>query len=517
LYPFNVIKKEERLMADMNYILQVKNLSKSFPGVQALNNVSVDIRPGSVHALVGENGAGKSTLMKCLFGIYEPDSGTIVLNGKPVRFDDSRQALDAGISMIHQELLPVPFRSVMENLWLGRFPKYSIGPIKLVDHKKMYANTVTLFKDLDMDIPPKIWVRELSVSKIQSLEIAKAVSQNSKVIIMDEPTSSLTEHEVAQLFTIIRRLRNEGKAIIYISHKIEEILTIADEVTIMRDGRHIGTFEAKDLTIDGIIKHMVGRDLTHRFPPRTNVPGKVVVEVKNLSSAMAHSFTDVSFSVRQGEIFGIGGLVGAQRTELVESLFGLRPIESGEVVINGQKQSIESPTQAIQKKLALVTEERRVTGIIPMRSVKDNMILASLRKYVNTIGLINEKRGEKDARENIKLLNVKTPSSKTLIRDLSGGNQQKVLFARWFLTEPDVLILDEPTRGIDVGAKYEIYNIIIELAKEGKCVIMISSEMPELLGISDRIMVMCEGKVTGILETKDTNQEEIMRLATKFM
>jgi len=504
-------------MAQGNYVLQVKDLCKSFPGVRALHNVSINVKPGSVHALVGENGAGKSTLMKCLFGIYEPDSGDVLLNGNKVKFDNSRQALNAGISMIHQELLPVPFRSVMENLWLGRYPKHSIGPIKLIDHKKMYADTVELFKGLEMDIPPKIWVRELSVSKVQSLEIAKAVSQNSRVIIMDEPTSSLTEHEVSQLFTIIRRLRDQGVAIIYISHKIEEILNIADEVTIMRDGQHIGTYGVKELTIDLIIKHMVGRDLTHRFPPKTNVPGEPILEVKNLTSAMEHSFVDVSFNVRRGEIFGIGGLVGAQRTELVESLFGLRPIQSGAVYINNKEQVIKSPAQAKLKKLALVTEERRVTGIIPMRSVKDNMILANLGKYVNKIGLIDERKGEADTRDNIKTLNVRTPSTKTLIRDLSGGNQQKVLFARWFLTEPDILILDEPTRGIDVGAKYEIYNIIIELANQGKCVIMITSEMPELLGISDRIMVMCEGRVTGILEAKNANQEEIMRLATKFM
>jgi methyl-galactoside transport system ATP-binding protein len=504
-------------MAQGNYVLQVKNLSKSFPGVLALHNVSIDVKPGSVHALVGENGAGKSTLMKCLFGIYAPDSGDILLDENKVKFDNSRQALNAGISMIHQELQPVPFRSVMENLWLGRFPKYSIGPIKLIDHKKMYTDTVDLFKDLEMDIPPKVWVRELSVSKIQSLEIAKAVSHSSRVIIMDEPTSSLTEHEVSQLFTIIRRLRNQGVAIIYISHKIEEILTIADEVTIMRDGRHVGTHDAKSLTIDMIIKHMVGRDLTHRFPPKANVPGEIILEVKNLTSAIEHSFIDVSFNVRRGEIFGIGGLVGAQRTELVESLFGLRPIETGTVYINNKEQAIKSPAQAKLRKLALVTEERRVTGIIPMRSVKDNMILANLRRYVSKIGLIDERKGETDTKTNIKTLNVKTPSTKTLIRDLSGGNQQKVLFARWFLTEPDILILDEPTRGIDVGAKYEIYNIIIQLASQGKCVIMITSEMPELLGISDRIMVMCEGRLTGILEAKDANQEEIMRLATKFM
>jgi len=334
---------------------------------------------------------------------------------------------------------------------------------------------------------------------------------------MDEPTSSLTEHEVAQLFKIIRRLKDQGVSIIYISHKIEEILTIADEVSIMRDGQHIGTFLTTELTVDVIIKRMVGRDLFHRFPKKVNVPGEMVFEVKNLTSAVDHSFKDVSFGVRKGEIFGIGGLVGAQRTELVESIFGLRPIESGSIFIEGKEELIKSPDQAKKKKLALVTEERRATGIIPMRSVKDNMILASLQKYVGAMGLIDERKGEKDTRENIKTLNVRTPSIKTLIRDLSGGNQQKVLFARWFLTEPDILILDEPTRGIDVGAKYEIYSIIIELARQGKSVIMITSEMPELLGISDRVMVMCEGRVTGIVEAQETTPEEIMRLATQFM
>ncbi|MDR2767593.1 MAG: sugar ABC transporter ATP-binding protein [Treponema sp.] len=504
-------------MANTEYVLQVKHLSKNFPGVRALDDITIDFRPGSVHALMGENGAGKSTLMKCLFGIYEPDTGEIILNGKKVHFDDSRRALDAGISMIHQELLPVPFRSTMENLWLGRFPKRAFGPIKFIDHKKMYDDTVALFKDLGMDIPPKVWVRELSVSKIQSLEIAKAVSQKSKVIIMDEPTSSLTENEVTHLFGIIRRLRNEGVAIIYISHKIEEILAIADDVSIMRDGKHVGTYRAKDLTNDMIIRYMVGRDLTNRFPPRANTPAEVVLEVKHLTSAIPHSFKDVSFDVRRGEIFGIGGLVGAQRTELVESLFGLRPVAGGEILINGKEVVIHSPTQAKNHKIALVTEERRVTGIIPMRSVKDNMILANLKKYIGGFGLLNEKLGERDAIESIKALNVKTPSSKTLIRDLSGGNQQKVLFARWFLTKPEILILDEPTRGIDVGAKFEIYNIIIDLAKQGKCVIMISSEMPELLGVSNRIMVMCEGKVTGILKGEEATQEEIMRLAAQFM
>jgi methyl-galactoside transport system ATP-binding protein len=505
-----------KAMSEKEYILQIKEISKSFPGVHALDKVSLNIKPGTVHALMGENGAGKSTLMKCLFGIYERDEGEIIFNGKPVRFENSRQALDAGISMIHQELLPIPLRPAMENLWLGRFPKRSIGPFKFVDHKKMYNESAALFKDLNMDIDPAVWVRELSASKMQSLEIAKAVSYGAKVIIMDEPTSSLTENEVDLLFEIIRRLRNEGVAIIYISHKIEEILTISDEVSIMRDGKYIGTFAASDLTTDQIINYMVGRDLSQRFPPKDNIPGETIMEVKSLCSARPRSFRDVDFTLRKGEILGIGGLVGAQRTELVESIFGLRAIESGEIFINGSQVHIKSPQNAKLHKLALLTEERRATGIIPMRSIKDNMLLANIKRYLNIFGLINEKKCDIDAEEKIKTLNVKTPSSKTLIRDLSGGNQQKVLLARWLLTEPDILILDEPTRGIDVGAKFEIYSIIINLAKEGKSIIMISSEMPELLGISDRIMVMCEGRVTGFLEGKTATQEQIMHLAAQF-
>jgi len=503
-------------MDTVDYVLQIKEISKSFPGVHALDKVSINIKPGTVHALMGENGAGKSTLMKCLFGIYDPDDGEILLEGERVRFENSRQALDAGISMIHQELHPIPLRPAMENLWLGRFPMHAIGPLKFVDHKKMYTDSVVLFKNLNMDIDPEIWVKELSASKIQSLEIAKAVSYGAKVIIMDEPTSSLTENEVHLLFEIIRRLRDEGVAIIYISHKIEEILAISNEVSIMRDGRHIGTYSARELTTDQIIKYMVGRDLSNRFPPKDNVPGEKVMEVKELYSARPRSFRNVSFTLNKGEILGIGGLVGAQRTELVESIFGLRPVESGHVFINGQEVRIKTPQQAKLKKLALVTEERRASGIVPMRSVRDNMVLANIRQYMGTAGLINEKKCDLDTQEKIHALSIKTPSSKTLIRDLSGGNQQKVLFARWLLTEPEILILDEPTRGIDVGTKYEIYSIIISLAKEGKSIIMISSEMPELLGISDRIMVMCEGRVTGFLDGKTATQEEIMRLAANF-
>jgi len=503
-------------MGSDEYILQIKNVSKSFPGVHALDKITIDIKSGTVHALMGENGAGKSTLMKCLFGIYDADEGEVILDGKPIRFTNSRQALDAGISMIHQELHPVPLRPAMENLWLGRFPLFSIGPIKFVDHKKMYQDSVDLFKNLNMDIDPNVWVKELSASKTQMLDIAKAVSYKAKVIIMDEPTSSLTEHEVGQLFEIIRRLRDDGVAIIYISHKIEEILAISDVVSILRDGRHVGTFKAKELTTDQIIKYMVGRDLSQRFPPKTNVPGEMVMEVKNFTSARPRSFRDVNFTLSRGEILGIGGLVGAQRTELVESIFGLRPVESGQISIKGTEISIKNSGQAKKQKLALVTEERRASGIIPMRSVRDNMVLANIRRYIGPSGLINEKKCDQDVDEKIQALNVKTPSSKTLIRNLSGGNQQKVLFARWLLTEPEIFILDEPTRGIDVGAKYEIYSIIINLAMEGKSVIMISSEMPELLGVSDRIMVMCEGRVTGFLDGKTATQEEIMRLAAQF-
>jgi len=503
-------------MADTQYILEMNGISKGFPGVQALDDVTVKVRPGTVHALMGENGAGKSTLMKCLFGIYSVDQGEIILDGRSIVLNDSRQALDLGISMIHQELLSVPCRSVMENLWLGRFPLMGMGPFKFVNHRKMAADTKKLFSDLRMKVDPKRWVRDLSVSQAQSIEIAKAVSYNAKVIIMDEPTSSLTEHEVAHLFEIIRGLRAQGVAIIYISHKLEEILAISDDVSIMRDGRSIGTYPASELTTDIIINRMVGRDLTNRFPPRANVPGDVVMEVEHFTSAESKSFRDVSFNLRKGEILGVGGLVGARRTELIESIFGLRPVESGVIRINGRPEKIGHPIRAKRLKLALLTEERRATGIIPMLSVKDNMLIANMKKYLR-FGLLSEKLGSADAQRSIELLRVKTPSENSPIRDLSGGNQQKVLFAKWLLTEPDILILDEPTRGIDVGAKYEIYTIIADLAQRGKSIIMISSEMPELLGMSDRIMVMCEGRMTGILEGAAATQEKIMTLATQFM
>lgn len=496
------------------YILEMQHITKEFPGVKALDNVSLKLRPGSVHALMGENGAGKSTLMKCLFGIYKQDEGQIILDGEPVEITDSRTALGLGISMIHQELYPVLQRSVMENLWLGRFPMKKIGPFSFVDHKKMKEETEKLFEEIDVDIDPEELAGNLSVSKLQSIEIAKAVSHHSKIIVMDEPTSSLTSDEVEHLFKIINSLRKKGVAIIYISHKMEEILRISDEVTIMRDGQYIGTWDSKDLTTDLIIKRMVGREMTQLFPEKTNTPSGEVLKVEHLTSVHDHSFKDVSFSLRKGEVLGVGGLVGAQRTEVIEALFGLRAIASGTITVHGKEVKIKSPRDAKKLGIALLTEERRATGIFPMLTIVDNTTMASLPKYENRVRMLNDRMRMTDTKEGISSLSIKTPSAHTQIQTLSGGNQQKVLLARWLNTAPDILLLDEPTRGIDVGAKFEIYTIINELASQGKSIIMISSEMPELLGMSDRVMVMSNGIMEGILDRKDATEEKIMELAT---
>ncbi|CAM3516865.1 sugar ABC transporter ATP-binding protein [Paenibacillus lupini] len=497
------------------YLLEMNNITKTFPGVKALDDVTLKVRPGTVHALMGENGAGKSTLMKCLFGIYHPDAGEIYLNGQKADIKNSKDALNSGVSMIHQELHPVPQRSVMENIWLGRFPMMGVAPFRFIDHKKMYKDTIALFEDLNMDIDPNQLVGELSVSKIQSLEIAKAVSFNSNIIVMDEPTSSLTGNEVEHLFAIINKLRARGVAIIYISHKMEEILRISDDVTIMRDGKYIGTWPSPELTIDMIIQRMVGRDLSDRYPERTNVPGEVMLKVEGLTSTNPKSFKDVSFELRKGEILGVGGLVGAQRTELIEALFGLRSVKSGVIHKDGKEIKVKNPIDAKKHKIALLTEERRVTGIFPVLSITENTAIANLGLYKGPMGFLNEAKMRDEAKKGVEKFRTKTPSVNQLIRNLSGGNQQKVLLARWLLTNPDILLLDEPTRGIDIGAKYEIYQIIIDLAKQGKSIIMISSEMPELIGMSDRIMVMSEGRATGILDSKDATEQSIMRLAAQ--
>ena len=499
------------------YRLEMRGVCKSFPGVKALDHAQLRLRPGTVHALMGENGAGKSTLMKCMFGIYEMDEGEVIFEGKPVKLSGPLEALEMGIAMVHQELQPIPARTVGENIFLGRYPmKKLFGIIPMVDHDKMYADTAALLKKVRMEFDPKQPLGELSVSQMQSVEIAKAVSANCKVLILDEPTSSLTQNEVEALFRIIEDLKAEGVSIVYISHKMDEILRISDEVTIMRDGQYVGTWDAKELTTDLIITRMVGRELANLFPHRENVPGEVVFEVEDFTSINPRSFRNVNFNVRKGEILGVAGLVGAQRTELMEGIFGIRSHSKGTIKYQGKEMVINRPKDAIDNGIAMLTEDRRATGIMGVLSIADNISIASLTKYLDFGVAINDKKIEELVQDNIKKMNTKTPSSKTQIQSLSGGNQQKVLIGRWLANDPDVLILDEPTRGIDVGAKYEIYTIIAELAKHGKSIIMISSEMAEIIGMSDRVMVMCDGRVTGFIDGKDATQENIMELATQF-
>ena len=499
------------------FVLEMRGVCKSFPGVKALDHAQLRLRPGTVHALMGENGAGKSTLMKCMFGIYKMDEGEILIDGQKTVISDPLEAWDKGISMVHQELQPIPARTIGENIFLGRYPmKKALGFIPVVDHDKMYEETAKLLKRVRMDFDPKQKLGTLTVSQMQSVEIAKAVAGNCRVLILDEPTSSLTQNEVEALFRIVEDLKKENVAVVYISHKMDEILRISDEVTIMRDGQYIGTWESKDLTTEFIITKMVGRELTNLYPPRENVPGDVVFEVEDFTSIHPRSFRHCNFNVRKGEILGVAGLVGAQRTELMEGLFGTRSHTSGKIRFKGKELKITRPKDAIDHGIAMLTEDRRGSGIMGVLSVADNISVASLNKYVDYGFMLNTKKIDELVEVNRQKMNIKTPSGKTLIQSLSGGNQQKVLIGRWLANDPDVLILDEPTRGIDVGAKYEIYCIIADLAKQGKSIIMISSEMGELIGMSDRIMVMCDGRITGFIDGKDANQENIMALATQF-
>ena len=498
------------------YKLQLKGVCKSFPGVKALDNVQLSLRPGTVHALMGENGAGKSTLMKCLFGIYKMDAGEVYLDGQKIVVNNPDEAMKYGIAMVHQELQPVPARTVAENLYLGRFPTKKYGPLQVIDHKKMYEDTAYWLKEVKMDFDPKALLGDLSIGQMQSVEIAKAVSQHAKIVILDEPTSSLTDNEVEALFRIIRDLKSRGVSMIYISHKMAEIRQIADDITIMRDGTYVGSWEVKDISDDEIVKQMVGRELTNVYPPRENKPSdEVVMEVKNLCSIHAKSFQNVSFQLHKGEILGFGGLVGAQRTELMEGIFGIRGIASGEIYMHDKKVKIKHPIDAMNAGIGLITEDRRGNGIFGCLSIKDNVGVSIYNKYLNAGFVLNHKKINEIVTSSIKKLSIKTPSMKEHISNLSGGNQQKVIVARWLANDPDVLIMDEPTRGIDVGAKHEIYEIMSDLAKQGKAIIMISSEMTEVLRMSDRIIIMCEGKVTGCIDISEATQENIMDKATR--
>ena len=495
-------------------LLKMENISKSFPGVRALDGAMLSVKAGTVHALMGENGAGKSTLMKCLFGVYEKDGGVILLDGKPISPKSSKEALSCGIAMVHQELNQALKLSVAENMWLGRFPLIK-KHLPFISKKKMIESTREIFNSLGIDIDPGAKTESLSVSERQMAEIARAVSYGARIIVFDEPTSSLGEEEANRLFKIIDKLRSDGCGIIYISHKMEEILRISDEVTVMRDGRHISTRSASDITTDEIIRLMVGRELSERYPDRKNAPGDdILLSVSGLSGEYSN-LTDVSFSLRKGEILGIAGLDGSGRTELLEALFGLAEKRSGSIHLSQKEIFNRNPMEAIKNGFAMVTEERRASGIFGILDIKENTVISSLKKFRSGL-LLSEGKMHKTAKEYIKRLSVKTPGLETGIRTLSGGNQQKVIFARWMLTEPTVLLLDEPTRGIDVGARYEIYAIINELADSGRGVILVSSELSEVLGLCDRIMVMSCGRTAGTVE-KGATQESIMKLATKFI
>ena len=491
-------------------VLELCGITKVFPGVRANDHVDLLVRRGEVHCLLGENGAGKSTLMNVLAGIYMPDRGDISLKGQKITLKSPIDALNQGIAMIHQELNLMPFMTVAENVWITREPKNRFG---FVDHAALYRQTEALFKTLNIVIDVRVEVQTLSVANRQMVEIAKAVSYNSDVLIMDEPTSALTEKEVAHLFAIIRTLRAQGKGIIYITHKMNELFEIADEFSVFRDGKYIATKLSSEVTRDDIIKMMVGREITQMFP-KLEVPiGEVVLSVKNL--CLDGVFSDISFDVRAGEIVGMAGLVGSGRSNVAEALFGVTPATSGTITINGKQVVMHSPAVALAEGMAFLTEDRKETGCFLGLNIQENMDSAVLNQRYVKNGFVQNKQLNADCIAMAQRLRVKTPGMDEIILNLSGGNQQKVLVGRWLLTNPKILILDEPTRGIDVGAKAEIHRLVSELAGQGVAILMISSEMPEVLGMSDRIVVMHEGHVSGILDRNDADQISIMDLAAK--
>jgi len=495
-------------------LLRLDNISKEFPGVKALSNVHFDLRRGEVHAVCGENGAGKSTLMKIISGVYQPSAGTISYKGEERQFASTRESEAAGIAIIHQELNLVPHLSVAENIYLAREPRFGLGGF-LVDRKKLRADAKRCLDRLGVDISPEAPVRGLSVAQCQMVEIAKALSLDAEVLIMDEPTSSLTEQETGKLFRVIRDLKASGVGIVYISHRLDEMAEIVDRVTVLRDGRYISTDNFAETSIDQIVSRMVGRSLEEKFPDRTSVPSdEIILFAEGLSRG--HVFRDVSFTLKRGEILGFAGLMGAGRTEVARAIFGADPLDTGTVTLHGQTLSITSPRDAIAAGIAYLSEDRKAQGLAIKMPVDANMTLANMEAVSNRFGLIDFAKHAKVAKDYVDLLNVRTPSLKQPVRLLSGGNQQKIIIGKWLFRQSKVLFFDEPTRGIDVGAKLAIYRIMDELAANGIGVVLISSELPEILGMTDRVAVFHQGRITGVLETKKTTQEEIMRYASGY-
>ncbi|MBQ3467444.1 MAG: sugar ABC transporter ATP-binding protein [Oscillospiraceae bacterium] len=499
--------------SNTNYVLSIRDMCKSFGRNRVLDHISLDVKPGSIMGLMGENGAGKSTMMKCLFGTYQKDEGIILLDGKEVNFAGPKDALENGVAMVHQELNQCLERNVLDNLFLGRYPKTPFGT---VDETRMKNEATELFRKLNMTVDLSAPMKTMSVSARQMVEIAKAISYNAKLIVLDEPTSSLTVREVAKLFEMMRNLKAQGISLIYISHKMDEIFEICDEVSVLRDGRMVMTRAIQDTNMDQLIRAMVGRSLGNRFPAVDNTPGDVVLSVQHLSTKYEPHLKDISFDVREGEIFGLYGLVGAGRSELLETMFGVRTRAAGRIYYRGRLMTFETPGDAMEHGFAMITEERKATGLFLEGDLTFNTTITNLNHYMNGIALSRDKMVEATANE-INIMHTKCMGPSDAITALSGGNQQKVIFGKWLERAPDVFLMDEPTRGIDVGAKYEIYELIVKMAKLGKTIIVVSSEMPEILGITNRIGVMSNRRLAGVVNTKETNQEELLRLSAKYL
>ncbi|XQY91504.1 sugar ABC transporter ATP-binding protein [Metabacillus sp. HB246100] len=493
----------------MKPIVEMKNISKAFSGNRVLENVDFEIRSGEVHALMGENGAGKSTLMKILTGIYQRDSGSVYLKGEEVHFKDAKQAEESGISVIHQELNIIPHLSVTDNMFLGK--ELTVGRFGIIKQKEMRRKTKEYLQQLGIEIDPDKEAGELSVGQQQMIEIARAVAAKSEVLIMDEPTAALTDREIEALFKVIMRLKEQGVGIVYISHRMEEIFQVCDRISVLRDGEFIGVKEIPKTNFDEIVKMMVGRQLGERFPARQTTLGAERLKVEQLTCKGV--FEDISFSVREGEVLGVAGLMGAGRTEIMEAIFGYRSYQSGRIVIDGNDVKMKNPYEAIKQGIGFVTEDRKGEGLVVDLSVRENFSLTNLDR-ISSKQVIASSKEEEFVDELIEKLHVKTASRELSVKSLSGGNQQKIVIGKWLGTNPKILILDEPTRGVDVGAKKEIYQLINQLTQEGVAIVMVSSELPEILGMSDRVLVIHEGKVSAMIPIKEANQEKIMQAAT---